>query len=63
MCRLRYDERTRAYRDRLQATAKTTKEAIRITKRAIARNVYQAIPPPNTTLDIQRSIPGVTGRG
>lgn len=43
MCRLRYDERTRAYRDRLRSQGKTNKEAMRILKRAIAREVYQAI--------------------
>lgn len=43
MCRLRYDERTRSYRDRLRAAGKTSKEAIRIIKRAIAREIYQAI--------------------
>lgn len=49
MCRLRYDERTRAYRDRLRSQGKTTKEAIRIIKRAIAREVYQAITADLTT--------------
>lgn len=43
MCRLRYDQRTQAYRDRLRSQGKTNKEAIRIIKRAIAREVYQAI--------------------
>lgn len=43
LVRLRYDDRTRAYRDRLRAAGKTSKEAIRIIKRAIAREVYQAI--------------------
>lgn len=43
MCRLRYDDRTRAYRDRLRSQGKTNKEAMRILKRAIAREVYQAI--------------------
>jgi transposase len=43
MCRLRYDERTRAYRDQIHARGKTKKEALRIIKRAIAREVYQAI--------------------
>ena len=43
MCRLRYDERTRTYRDQLRARGKTSKEAMRILKRAIAREVYQAI--------------------
>lgn len=48
MCRLRYDQRTQAYRDRLRHTGKTAKEAMRIIKRAIAREVYQAI-----TTDLQ----------
>lgn len=43
MCRLRYDQRTRDYRDRLRGQGKTNKEAMRILKRAIAREVYQAI--------------------
>lgn len=43
MCRLRYDQRTQAYRDRLRGQGKTNKEAMRIIKRAIAREVYQAI--------------------
>lgn len=43
MCRLRYDERTRSYRDQICRRGKTNKEAMRIIKRAIAREVYQAI--------------------
>lgn len=43
MCRLRYDQPTQIYRDRLRHTGKTAKEAMRILKRAIAREVYQAI--------------------
>lgn len=43
MCRLRYDQRTRDYRDRLRSQGKTNKEAMRILKRALAREVYQAI--------------------
>lgn len=43
MCRLRYDPRTQTYRDRLRSHGKTNKEAMRIIKRAIAREVYQAI--------------------
>ncbi len=43
MCRLRYNDRTRDYRDRLRGQGKTKKEAMRIIKRAIAREVYQAI--------------------
>jgi transposase len=54
MSRLRYDHRTRTYRDQLRARGKTSKEAMRILKRAIARDVYQAIttdltPTPRTT--------------
>lgn len=53
MSRLRYDSRTRLYRDRLLATGKTNKDAMRVLKRAIAREVYQAIktdlPAPNRT--------------
>lgn len=43
MSRLRYDSRTQLHRDRLLATGKTKKDAMRILKRAIAREVYQAI--------------------
>jgi transposase len=50
MCRLRYDARTRAYRDRLRAAGKTSKEAIRIIKRAIACDVYQATQTDLTTI-------------
>lgn len=49
MCRLRYDEPTQAYRDRICARGKTTKDAMRILKRAIAREVYQAIKTDLTT--------------
>lgn len=49
MCRLRYDDRTRDYRDRLRGHGKTNKEAMRIIKRAIAREVYQAITADLTT--------------
>lgn len=47
--RLRYDERTRARRDELLANGKTRRDAIRILKRAIAREVYQAIKTDPTT--------------
>lgn len=53
MSRLRYDPRTRLYRDRLLATGKTNKDTIRILKRAIARDVYQAIKTDLTTTPIQ----------
>lgn len=43
MSRLRYDPRTQLYRDRILATGKTKKDAMRILKRAIAREAYQAI--------------------
>lgn len=43
MSRLRYDPRTQLSRDRLTATGKTNKDAIRVLKRAVAREVYQAI--------------------
>ena len=43
MCRLRYDERTQTYRHQICSRGKTNKEAMRILKRAIAREVYQAI--------------------
>jgi transposase len=53
MSRLRYDPQTRLYRDRLLATGKTNKDAIRILKRAIAREVYQAIKTDLTATPIQ----------
>lgn len=53
MCRLRYDQRTQAYRDRLRHTGKTAKEAMRIIKRAIAREVYQAITTDLATTKLQ----------
>jgi len=43
MVRLRYDTRTQTYRDRLAAEQKTNKEILRCIKRAIAREIYQAI--------------------
>ena len=43
MVRLRYDERTRVYRDRRTTEGKTPKEIIRCLKRYIAREVYRAI--------------------
>jgi transposase len=43
ICRLRHDQRTQAYRDQLRHRGKTNKEALRIIKRAIAREAYQAI--------------------
>lgn len=43
LCRLRHDERTRAYRDRRASDQKTNPEIIRCLKRAIAREVYRAI--------------------
>lgn len=49
MCRLRYDQHTRTYRDQLRHRGKTTKEAMRIIKRAIAREVYQALTTDLTT--------------
>ncbi len=49
MCRLRYHEPTQAYRDRIRQRGKTNTEAIRILKRSIAREVYQAIKTDLTT--------------
>lgn len=43
MSRLRYDQRTQNRRDELRALGKTNKDIMRILKRAIAREVYQAI--------------------
>ncbi len=43
MVRLRYEPRTQAYRDQLAAAQKTNKEILRCLKRAIAREIYQAI--------------------
>jgi transposase len=43
MTRLRYDQRTRTYRDRRAAEQKTNKDIMRCLKRYIAREVYDAI--------------------
>ena len=43
MTRLRYDPRTRAYRDRRAAEQKTNKDIMRCLKRYIAREVFDAI--------------------
>lgn len=43
LVRLRYDPRTQTRREELRALGKTNKDAIRILKRAVAREVYQAI--------------------
>ncbi len=43
LCRLRYDERTRAYVDRRTKQGKSKKHIIRCLKRYIAREVYAAI--------------------
>ena len=43
MSRLRYDERTKAYRDRRAAEQKTNKEIMRCLKRYIAREVHRAL--------------------
>lgn len=43
MVRLRYDERTRAYRDRRTTGGETPREIIRWLKRYIARQVYRVI--------------------
>ncbi len=43
MTRLRYDQRTKAYRDRRAAQQKTNKDIMRCLKRYIAREVYDAI--------------------
>jgi transposase len=43
MVRLRYDPRTRAYRDRRAAEQKTNKDIMRCLKRYIAREVFDAI--------------------
>jgi len=43
LVRLRYDPRIQNRREELRALGKTNKEAMRILKRAVAREVYQAI--------------------
>jgi transposase len=43
MTRLRYDERTKRYRDRRAAEQKTNKDIMRCLKRYIAREIYDAI--------------------
>ncbi len=43
MTRLRYDQRTRAYRDRRAAQQLSNKDILRCLKRYIAREVHRAI--------------------
>jgi transposase len=47
LCRLRWDPRTRAYRDRRTTEGMSTKEIIRCLKRYIAREIYQQLLTPN----------------
>ena len=49
MGRLRYDQRTQTYRDTPRSHGKTNKEAMRVIKRTIAREIYQAITTDLTT--------------
>jgi transposase len=50
LSRLRYDEATRAYRDRRRAEGKTDREIKRCLKRYIARQLYRQLEaPPSTT--------------
>ena len=53
MSRLRYDTRTQNRRDELRTRGKTNQDIIRILKRAIAREVYQAIKTDLTTTPIR----------
>lgn len=49
LCRLRWDQRTRAYVERRTSEGKTKKEIIRCLKRHIAREIYHALPRTHTT--------------
>jgi hypothetical protein len=45
LSRLKYDDRTRAYRDKRHAQGKTTREIIRCLKRADAREIFAHLNP------------------
>nr|GLK33860.1 hypothetical protein GCM10017611_07030 [Rhodococcus wratislaviensis] len=45
LARLKYDERTRAYRDKRLAQGKTKRELIRCLKRAVAREMFPLLNP------------------
>ena len=47
LCRLRWDERTRAYTARRTAEGMSKKEIIRCLKRYIARDIYRALLTPH----------------
>jgi transposase len=49
LSRLRWDHRTRDYRNRRIAEGKTPREVIRCLKRYIARELYQLITKPQPT--------------
>ncbi|MCP3880460.1 MAG: IS110 family transposase, partial [Sulfitobacter sp.] len=53
MTRLRYDDKTKAYRDRRRAQGKTDREVNRCLKRYIARRVWRLLEhhSPETALD------------
>jgi transposase len=48
LCRLRWDERTRAYAQRRTTEGMSKKEIIRCLKRYIAREIYNVLNPPST---------------
>jgi transposase len=47
LTRMRYDEDTKAYIARTEATGKTTKEAMRLLKRYLARRIYRLLTNPS----------------
>ncbi|GED88725.1 IS110 family transposase [Streptomyces sp. 6-11-2] len=49
LCRLRWDQRTRAYMERRTKEGLSKKEIIRCLKRFVAREIYQALLTPGTT--------------
>jgi transposase len=50
LARLRWDTPTRAYVERRVSEGKTRREAIRCLKRYVAREIYQMIVPPRSTM-------------
>lgn len=50
LARLRWDTRTRDYVERRVSEGKTRREAIRCLKRHVAREIYQMIVPPRSTV-------------
>ncbi|MFF2108320.1 transposase, partial [Rhodococcus koreensis] len=47
LSRLKYDDRTRAYRDKRLAQSKSKRDIIRCLKRAVAREIFALLNPAN----------------